>query len=130
VLEMLPSTGAVKMCDVLAARVENFRRLGREALEARRDVFKVFRNEPFDDAAFQSALARQTASQVAVLQEREAAIKDVVAKLTPDERHQFTRQVVQRFFGVGRQAQQQRESGRLREICRGLGATSAPQLPQ
>src|SRR6185436_19207419 len=47
VLDMLPRSGAIKMCDVLAGRVENFRRLGRDAIDARRDVFKVFRAEPF-----------------------------------------------------------------------------------
>jgi uncharacterized membrane protein len=130
VLEMLPRSGALKMCGVLADRVETFRRLGREVLDARRDVFKVFRTEPFDANAFQAAIARQTNAQVAILQERQASIGDVVAKLTPDERRQFTREVVQRFFSVRRGAPSQRQPGRMRDICRGLGAAGAQTLPQ
>lgn len=129
-LEMLPRSGAIKMCDALAARVENFRRLGREAVEARRGVFKIFRSEPFDAAAFRSALDRMTATQVAILQERQATIVDVVAKLTPEERKQFTRKIVQRFLSLAKPPGQGREPGRIAEICESIGAGSAKDLPQ
>ncbi len=130
VLEMLPRSGAIKMCDVLAARVENFRRLGRENVDARRGVFTIFRTEPFDDPAFRAALARMTAAQVAILQERQAAIADVVAKLTPEERKHFTRKIVQRFLSLAKPPGQGREPGGIAEMCESIGAASARSLPQ
>ena len=131
VLEMLPQSGAVKMCDVLAARLENFRRIGRETVDARRAVFKVFRAEPFDAPAFQSALSRLTASQEAGLKEREATIADVVGRLTPDERKAFSRKVAQRLFSLAKPpGGQPQGSGRIAAICRSVGAGGAKDLPQ
>jgi uncharacterized membrane protein len=129
VLQMLPQSGAVKMCDVLAGRIENFRKLGRETVDARRAVFKIFRAEPFDAIAFGSSLKRLTAAQVAVLQEREASIADVVARLTPEERKQFTRKIVQRFLSLSKPSGP-KQGGRIAEICRSVGAPSANTLPQ
>jgi len=129
VLQMLPHSGAIKMCDALAARVENFRRLGRETVEARRAVFKVFRTEPFDDAAFRAALIRMTAARVAILQERQATIAHVVAKLTPEERRHFTRKIVQRLLSLAKPPGG-REPGRIAEMCESIGAGSAKELPR
>lgn len=130
VLQMLPPSGAVKMCDVLASRVEDFRKLGRETVDARRAVFKIFRTEPFDPGTFRQALARLTASQVAVLQAREAAIAEVVARLDPDERKKFTRKILQRLVSFARPAEMQKGSGKIAAICESVGAASAKNLPQ
>jgi len=130
VLQMLPRSGAVKMCDVLAGRVENFRKLGRETVDARRAMFKIFRAEPFDTGAFRSALTRLTSAQVAVLQERDASIADVVARLSPEERKHFTRKVVQRFLSLSKSPGPRQGAGKIAEICASAGADSAKRLPQ
>ena len=128
VLEMLPQSGAAKMCDALATRLDKFRALGRETVDARRAVFKVFRTEPYDNAAFQTALARLTAAQTAALQERAATTAEVVARLTPDERKYFSRKVVQRFLSLTRPLGAQLGPGKLAEICESVGAgTAKPQ---
>lgn len=124
VLQMLPPSGAVKMCTVLSQRMNTFRALGRDMAEARRAVFKVFRAEPFDAAAFAASLKKLTASQVALLQEREATIADVVGRLTPDERRHFSRQIVRRFFSWKANPSRQ-GPGALAEICKSVGAGGA-----
>lgn len=123
VLQMLPPSGAVKMCGVISGRMNNFRALGRNLVDARRGVFKLFRAEPFDAAAFSASLKKLTAAQVALLQEREATVADVVVRLTPDERSQFTRQVTRRFFSWRTEPRQ--GAGAIAEICKSLGAGSA-----
>ena len=129
VLEMLPPSGAAKMCGVLSARLDKFRALGRETVDARRAVFKTFRTEPYDAAAFQAALARLTAAQAAALQERAASTAEVVAHLTAEERKYFSRSVVQRFLSLTRPAAQ-RGPDRIAEICENVGAAGAKSLPQ
>jgi uncharacterized membrane protein len=125
VLQMLPQSGAVKMCNVLTARLENFRRLGRDVIDKRRAMFKAFRSEPFDAAAFRTALGSATDAQIAVAHEREAAINDVVAQLTPEERKHFTRQVAQRFFSLARPPAARQGPGALAAICKSIGANSS-----
>lgn len=119
VLQMLPSSGAVKMCNAIGARLESFKRMGREIVEARRAMFQVFRAEPFDTAAFTAALQRVTASQVAILREREATIAEVVAQLSPGERRHFTRQITRRFWSWTKAPQPR---GSLAATCKSLGA--------
>lgn len=133
VLQMLPKSGALKMCDVLAARVPAFRKLGQDVVEARRAMYRVFRAEPFDDATFRTALARVTEADVAVAREREATIADVVARLTPDERKHFNRQVAQRLLSLTRSpqgARALRDGAAIATVCKDIGAPSANQLPQ
>jgi uncharacterized membrane protein len=130
VLQMLPPSGAIKMCDVIARRVPTFRRLGRDVVAGRRDMQRVFRAEPFDEAAFRAALARVTAAERAVAAEREATIAEVVAGLTPDERRHFNRQYAQRMLSLSRPQPRPREPGAIASICRGLGAPLADRLPQ
>ena len=129
VLEMLPQSGAAKMCDVLAARLDKFRALGRETVDARRAVFKVFRTEPYDGAAFQTALARLTAAQAAALQERAATTAEVVARLTSEERKYFSRKVAQRFLSLTRPLGTQLAPGKLAQMCETIGAGTT-KLPQ
>lgn len=129
VLQMLPRSGAVKMCDALASRIETFRRLGQAGVDARRDVFRAFRAEPFDQAGFQAALARQTEAQVAMLKEREATIADVVERLTPEERKAFSREIIRRFLSLARPANH-RAPGTVRAMCENAGAASARDIPQ
>jgi len=121
VLQMLPQSGALKMCDALSARTETFRRLGRDAVEARRTMFRSFRAEPFDAQAFNASLGRLTEAQIALLRAREATVADVVARLTTEERAHFSRQVMSRFFSGA--PREQRAPGALRAICRSLGAS-------
>lgn len=129
VLQMLPPSGAVKMCDALASRIETFRKAGRASVDARRDLFKVFRAEPFDAAAFRAALAHLTETQIAMLKEREATIADVVERLTPDERRQFTREIIRRFLSLARPSTPQ-GAANLRALCAKAGAPSANDLPR
>src|SRR5262245_46359397 len=79
VLRMLPQSGALKMCDVLAKRTPAYRKLGQDFVEARRAMFRVFRTEPFDQATFRTALERVTAAEVAVARERADTTTEVVA---------------------------------------------------
>lgn len=133
VLQLLPRSGALKMCDVLANRVPAFRKLGQDVVEARRAMYRVFRAEPFDDAAFRAALARVTEADIAVARERESTIADVVARLTPEERKHFTRQVAQRMLSLARSQQGPRgarDSAAIATVCKEIGAPSANQLPQ
>lgn len=131
VLQMLPKSGALKMCDALAQRTPAFRSLGKDYVEARRAMFRVFRAEPFDQTAFRTALARVTAAEVAVARERADTTADVVARLTPEERKHFTAQVTARFSETlrGKRPPPQ-QPGAIASICKGLGAPDANQLPQ
>src|ERR1700682_2964215 len=81
VLQLLPPSGAAKMCDVIAANTEAFRKLGRDLIDARRELFRAFRAEPFDAAGFKSALDRATAAQVALIQLRQNIALQVTEKL-------------------------------------------------
>lgn len=129
VLQMLPASGAVKMCDVLASRVENFRRYGRDVAAARRDLFRVFRTEPYDSAALRAALTRLTDAQVATLKEREAVIADVVDRLSPEERRVFTREVIRSLLTLTR-PQNLQAQGSIRSLCEKAGASGARDLPR
>ena len=129
VLQMLPASGAVKMCDVLASRVENFRRYGREVGAARRELFKVFRTEPYDSAALRAALTRLTDAQVATLKEREAVIADVVDRLSPEERRAFTREIIRSLLTLTR-PQNLQAQGSIRSLCEKAGAPGARDLPR
>ena len=129
VLQLLPRSGALKMCELLGARMQAFRGLGREVVDARRAMFKIFRTEPFDEAAFRAAIARISAAEIAVVREREAVAAELAVRLTPEERKHFSRQVVQRFLSLRKQAPLRQEQGALAAICKELGA-GAGDLPQ
>ena len=129
VLQMLPPSGALKMCDVLASRVESFRRNGRDIAAARREVFKIFRTEPYDSTALHAALTRLTDVQVATLREREAAIADVVDRLSPDERRAFTREIIRSLLTLAR-PQRRQAPGSIRSMCEKVGAAGASGLPR
>ena len=129
VLQMLPPSGAAKMCDVLAGRVEAFRRYGRDVAAARRELFRIFRTEPFDAAVFRRALTRLTEAQIATLREREAAIADVIERLSPEERRQFTREIIRKFLTLTRPQNLQTE-GTIRSMCEKVGASGARGLPR
>ncbi len=127
VLQLLPPSGATKMCDVVAANTEAFRKLGRELVDARRDLFRAFRAEPFDAAAFKSALDRATAAQVALIQLRQGIALQVTEKLDATERRELSLKLVQRFFSGAR-----RNGGglpALRALCAAAGAHGTDQLP-
>jgi len=133
VLQLLPKSGALKMCDALAARVPEFRKLGQDVVQARREMYRIFRAEPFDNAAFRAALTRVTDADIAVVRAREATVADVVARLTPEERKHFTRQVAQRMLSLARPQQGPRgtrDGAAIAAICKGIGAPSASQLPE
>ena len=124
VLQMLPPSGAVKMCKALATRMQTFRRLGRDVADARRAMFQKFRGEPFDEAAFRASLSRITAAEAAVAAEREAIVAEVVLQLTQDERNHFAREATARFLSPVRPKRTPREPGQLVKMCRELGVTA------
>jgi uncharacterized membrane protein len=129
VLQLLPKSGALKMCDALANRVPEFRKLGQDVVQARREMYRTFRAEPFDNAVFRAALARVTDAEIAVVRAREATVADVVARLTPEERAHFTRQVAQRMLSLAKPQQGPRGAA-IAAVCKGIGGPSANQLPQ
>jgi len=129
VLQLLPRSGAVKMCNLLAERMPAFRGLGRDVVDARRAMFKIFRTEPFDEAAFRDAMARISAAEIAVVREREVTAAEIVVRLTPGERKHFSRQVVQRFLSLRKQPALRQERGALAAMCKDLGV-AAEGLPE
>lgn len=130
VLQLLPQSGALKMCDALARRMPEFRKLGQDVVQARREMYGLFRAEPFDNAAFRAALARVTEADIAIVRAREATAADVVARLTSDERAHFARQVAQRMLSLARPQQVPRDGAAVAVICKEIGAPAASQLPQ
>lgn len=128
VLQLLPPSGAVKMCDVINANTDAFRKLGRDLVDARREVFRAFRAEPFDLRGFKSALDLATSAQVALVQLRQSLALQVTEKLNANERQEFSRKVVRRFFSGGKGERIDHPS--LRELCAAAGAGSAIQLPR
>jgi uncharacterized membrane protein len=120
VIQLLPQSGALKMCAAVEQRTPAFRRLGQNLVEARNAMFKLFRAEPFDQSAFRQSLSRITAAEGAVAAEREALVADLVAQLTPQERAHFANEATRRFLTPGRQKLPPRDRGALAEICRGL----------
>lgn len=125
VLQMLPQSGGVKMCEVLRTRLPDFRRLGRDVVEARRAMFRSFRADPFDQASFREALGRLTSAEVAVVREREATIADVVARLTLEERGYFTREIAQRFLSLTKPQGPRKDTGVVLAACKSLGVGAA-----
>ena len=124
-LRMLPPSGSAKMCDVISANTEAFRRLGRELVDARRDVFRAFRGDPFDAAAFKSALDRSTAAQVALVRLRQSIGLQVTEKLDAAERAELSRKLVQRFLAGGPRDAGDRRT--VRELCAAADASGAGQ---
>lgn len=123
VLEMLPPSGQVKMCNVLAGRAGAYGRIGAEIADARRDMFRAFRAEPFDAAAFTAAQNRLTEAQVALLRERAASSAAVTAQLTAEERKHFADRIGRRLTNPERPQPPRRVMGALREACAQLGVT-------
>lgn len=117
VLQMLPRSGALKMCGVLDANTEAFKRLGRDLVDARREMFSNFRADPFDAAAFKTSLDRLTRAQIALVELRQTLIADVTSKLDAQERAEFSRRAVRRFFG---RDNVQKGQATLRELCAGF----------
>jgi uncharacterized membrane protein len=129
VLQLLPRSGAVKMCNVLSERMSEFRKLGSEVVDARRAMFKLFRTEPFDEGAFRQAMARIAAAEIAVVREREATAAALVVRLTPEERQHFSRAVVRRLLSLRKQPTMQQQRGAIAAICKDLGAETGS-LPE
>ncbi len=125
---MLPASGTVKMCDAIAGNVDAFRKLGRDIVDARREVFAAFRAVPYDGAKFKAALDRATAAQIALVQLRQSIGLQVTERLDVNERQELSRKLVQRFFAGPRHEQAGHAS--LRDICAAAGAGSASQLPR
>jgi uncharacterized membrane protein len=115
------------MCAVLTERMANFRRLGQEVVAARREMFRAFGAEPYDDAAFRARLARVAAAEIAVVREREATVADLVPRLTADERKRFTAEVRRRFLSLRQTPPPRRD---LAAACREIGASDASGAPQ
>jgi uncharacterized membrane protein len=126
VLQLLPQSGARKMCDVLAGRMANFRRLGEEIVAARREMFRAFGAEPYDDAAFRRTLTRVAAAEVALVREREATVAELIPRLTAEERKHFVAEVRRRFLSLRKTPPPRRD---LAAACKEIGASpgSPPQ---
>ena len=128
ILQLLPPSGAVKMCEVVNANIPAFAKLGRDLLETRREVFKAFRADPFDPSALKTAVDHATAAQVALVQLRQAVALQVAEKLDAGERQDLSRKLVRRFFNGGRG--ERIDHPTLRELCAAAGAANAPQPPR
>lgn len=122
ILQMLPTSGALKMCTILRDRTETYRRLGREVADARREMFRLFRAEPLDETEFRKSLARMTAAENAVAAERQATVGDLTTRLTTDERRHFAREVTLRFLSPSKpNPPPMRGQAALARMCRDLG---------
>jgi len=127
-LQLLPPSGAVKMCAILSANTNAFAKLGGELVDSRRAIFKAFRAEPFDSGALKSAFDRATSAQIALVQLRQQLALELSEKLSADERQELSRKLIRRFFTGGRGERIDRPS--LRELCAAAGANGASQLPR
>jgi uncharacterized membrane protein len=123
VLSMLPQSGQVKMCTVLAGRADAYRRIGAEIVDARRDMYRTFRAEPFDSAAFTAAQNRLTEAQVALIRERAASSAAVTAQLDAAERKHFGDEIARRLAAPDRAGAQRRTLGALNDACAKVGVT-------
>jgi uncharacterized membrane protein len=119
IVQLLPPSGAVKMCRVIAANTEAFRKLGRDLIDARRDVFRAFRADPFDAAVFKRAVDRTTVVQISLVQLRQSVGVQVTEQLDASERRELARKLVQRFFSGARRDEQRHAS--LRDACAAAG---------
>lgn len=127
IVQLLPPSGAAKMCAVVDANVLAFAKLGRDLLEARREVFRAFRADPFDAAAFKVALDHATAAQIAVVQLRQNVALQVTERLDENERRDLSRKLIRRFFNGGRG--ERLDHPTLRDLCAATRAVSASQPP-
>lgn len=123
VLTMLPPSGQVKMCNVVAGRGDAYRRIGAEIVDARRAMYRTFRAEPFDSAAFTAAQNRLTEAQVALIRERASSSAAVTAQLMPEERKHFADEIARRYTSPDHAPAQRRTLGALNEACAKLGVT-------
>jgi len=123
-LQLLPPAGGVKMCNVIDANLETFRKLGRDLVDTRRAVFRAFRAEPFDSAAFKAAVERSTAAQIALVRLKQDVGVQVTETLDANERQELARKLVQRFFGGQRERQ---DHPTLRELCAAARAQATTQ---
>lgn len=121
VLSMLPQSGQVKMCNVLASRGGAYRRIGAEIVDARRAMYRTFRAEPFDSAAFTAAQNRLTDAQIALVRERAASSAAVTAQLTADERKHFADQIAQRLSSREKRHGMRHSIGALSDACAKIG---------
>src|SRR5262245_3148638 len=115
IVRLLPPSGAVKMCTAISANTQTFIKLGRDLVDARRDVFNAFRAQPFNEVAFKAAVDRATAAQVTLVQLRQSIATEVTLQLSNDERQELSRKLVRRFFTGGRREPVDPRS--LRELC-------------
>lgn len=121
IVQLLPPSGAAKMCKIVAANTEAFRKLGSDLLAARREVFRAFRAEPFDGPTFKAAVDRVTSVQIGLVQLRQAVGVQVTEQLDASERRELARKLVQRFFAGGVHEQNGRAS--LRDACAAAGSS-------
>ncbi|MDE2181639.1 MAG: periplasmic heavy metal sensor [Alphaproteobacteria bacterium] len=88
---------------VIQAHREQITKLRSDALNARREVMRQFTQPNFDKAAFDAALARMHAADIALEAEVLKIVSDSAATLTPDERRSVAAQAREdhagRFWG-------------------------------
>lgn len=84
--QMLPPDGRAKVQGIIRANALTFLPLQREARLARLQVYRAFRAEPFEPAAFDAAMDRMRAADTAVLDAGQKLMLEIATKLTPEER--------------------------------------------
>jgi uncharacterized membrane protein len=120
ILQLLPPSGARKMCEIMLRRLPSFRRAGTEIVEGRGAMFSAFGAEPFDAAAFRKTVERVAAAEIDAVREREATLMELVSRLTADERKHFIAQVRQRFLEIRKNPPPLRD---LASACRDVGGS-------
>ena len=81
---------------------KNLKPYWRRARSARREAADVLREESFDKAKFEAALAKLHKSHLEARAASRPMIVDLAGKLNPEERKVFLKTMRHRFFGFGR----------------------------
>ncbi len=67
--------------------------------EARKDAMRLFEAEPYDRAAFEAAIARMNAAELAMRSSLTAMMGEIGAKLTHEERQRALKSLRRGWFG-------------------------------
>lgn len=98
VMQHLPEAERGKVREVMAAHAARYAELNRDLRAAKRDVFRAFTAEPYDEAEFRRTMAAVVAAQQALGAELGEVIVEMTGRLTPEERARIAADARRRFW--------------------------------
>jgi len=90
-IEALPAAKREEIKTLVRSRLDEVRRMGREARESRRAVRRVLRAEPYDQNAVNAAYREMRRRHGLAMENLHRTMSEVLGKLTPEERRAFMR---------------------------------------